>query len=147
MKGVVTELNLSPEEIALLQEARDLGIVGRLLEEARKKKEEQAKQQAYDKALGIATKIWKQGMAEGAEAVRVEVTISVNGTQATAVYPAPKPRSKTTTANKGNHPQELVDLLKQEAQKRGVEWYGVANAIRTKWGREVYERWQANTHN
>jgi hypothetical protein len=145
-KAIVLEKGLSPDEQALLQLARDLGVVGALLEEVRRKDEEAKKKAAYDDALRIATTVWQQAMESGAKIARVEITVENNGVEGTAIYP-PVPRSKTkTTGSKRhseNYPDALVTALKEEARKRGAVWYGVQNAIRTKWGKAVYERFTA----
>jgi len=140
MKPVV----MSPEEQALLQIARNLGIVGALLEQARQKEVEQKKAQAYDKALHLAEVAYRQAIGNGAKVARVEVTVEVDGTEATAIYPAAPRSTKTASGKHQNYPEGLVAALKEESQKRGTRWYGVENAIRTKWGRAIYEQFTSS---
>jgi len=145
MAAVIAEKGLSPDELNLLQMARELGVTGMLLDELRKRQEQQEHQRAYERALALATKMWEMGKEEGVVEVQVVVKYG-DGKTTTARYPSPHPRSRNTgavkTKTKGNYPPELIEELKEESAKRGVAWFGPANALRTTWGAEIAKKYE-----
>jgi hypothetical protein len=145
------ELQLSPEEIQLLQVARRLGLVGKLLDQTRQAELAAQKRAAEEKAVTLAYQAYQAAVkaTEGkASGVTIAITITVpygDSERVTAVYPPPSPRSKTkTTSKQAVYPDGLVEELKEEARRRGAKWYGVQNAVRTQWGRQVYERFMSS---
>jgi hypothetical protein len=142
---------LSPEELQLIQIARRLGLVGTLLDKTRQAEAAALRRTAEEKAATMAYQAYQAAckVTEGTGAgVIVTIVYPYGDGEVTAVYPpAHKSRkSHTITSRKTKkYPDGLVDALKEEAGRRGIEWYGVQNAIRTSWGKAIYERFTAGS--
>jgi hypothetical protein len=149
------QLQLSPEEIQLLQIARRLGLVGTLLDKTRQAEQAAQKRAAEEKAASLAYRAYEAAVkvTEGT-AAGVVVTIVYpygDGEQTIAVYP-PHPSHRTQARARGanNSIDQLVAQLNEagtlkeatqaiarEIARRGGRWQGLKVALRASWAREL----------
>lgn len=153
------ELQLSPEEIQLLQVARRLGLVNELLEKTRQAEIAKQKKEAEGQATTLAYRAYQAAtkVIEGTNA-SIIITITVpygDGERVTAVYP-PKERARSVTHAAGERvtsADEIDHLIQQlreagvydqaraavirEMTDRGGRWQGMKVALRTAWAREL----------
>jgi len=158
----MTQMNISPEELLLLQEARRLGITSRLAEMIKQEKEERERKQAAEKAGTLAYRIYQAatGIVNGDQSVTVTITVTVeyeSGKFVVGTYP-PQTRSRTEKAKTGPTADTEIDRIIEAARRAGVLdqvekavkqefdrrklklWQGLKVALRSAWAREIAYR-------
>jgi len=169
---MIDTIQLSPEELALLETARRLGITGALLEETRRKEMVERRRAAEERARTLAYRAYGAAIGvvndENAE-IAVTVVIAVGDDKVAATYPPSERRTRTVVRSRGNGDgdgdgeseidhlvQRLKDAgivaavtqeLRHRALRDGKNWQGIRVALRTRQNREIAERFLSNATN
>jgi len=154
--------NLSPEELALLQEARRLGMTGMLADIVKREKDAREKRSAEERAGSIAYRAYDAAVkaVEPGPNTTISVTVTVkygDERYISVTYPpAERNRSRTVAKSGSDNDEtariielareagtlsEMAEAIKREAIHRGGKWYGLKIALRSGWAREIASRY------
>jgi hypothetical protein len=149
----MNDMQLSPEELQLIQIARRLGLVGSLLDKTRQAEQVAKRRAAEEKAATLAYQAYQNAVKAVGTATDVTVTVQIvysyGDGEVTAVYPPHPSRSQARARGKDDIDQLIEALqtagkLREASQaiirrmaEKGGRWQGLRVALRSAWAREL----------